>query len=213
MYARDILSRPVVTVARETALPQAVSLMAENGFAALPVVDEQEHVLGMLSESDALSAATADDPTVATAMTTPAEVVEPGTDVTTIAARMLTRRLRSMPVVEAGVLVGIVARRDLLRALVRNDAAVEAKVRALLDEYAGSRRDWTVQVADGQAVITGRFADAAEERTVAALACTVYEISGAETVSEPDPQPEAADAGAAAPLSEWLHRKADETMG
>ncbi len=208
MYARDILSRPVITVHAETALPQAVSLLTERGFAALPVVDDIGHVIGILSESDALSA-TPSDTTVDVAMTTPAEVIEPGTDVPTIAARMLTRQLRSMPVVEAGVLVGIVARRDLLRALMRDDTATEAKIRALLDDYAGSRRRWTIRVDDGRAVVTGAFADAAEQQTVTALALTIDEITHAETVPGPSP---AAD-NPAPPLSEWLQRKADETIG
>lgn len=211
MYARDILSRPVVTVHAETPLPQAISQLTERGFAALPVVDEDGHVVGILSESDALSAP-APDATVGAAMTTPAEVIEPGTDLATVAARMLTRRLRSMPVVEAGILVGIVARRDLLRTLMRDDAAVEAKVRALLDDYAGSRRQWTIRVDGGHAVITGGFADAAEERTVTALALTVDEITHAETVPGPGPVADATGAPTA-PLSEWLHRKADETIG
>ncbi|NKY88526.1 CBS domain-containing protein [Nocardia veterana] len=207
MYARDILSRPVVTVGVDAPLAQAISQLTERGFAALPVVDADGHVIGMLSESDALSARGLDT-TVGAAMTTPAEVIEPGTDLATVAARMLARQLRSMPVVEAGVLVGIVARRDLLRALLRDDAAVEAKLRALLDAYAGSRRQWAIRVDDGHAVITGRFADSAEESTVTALALTVDEITRAETVPE---SPSAGDT--VPPLSEWLHRKADETIG
>lgn len=208
MYARDILSRPVVTVHAETPLPQAVSMLTERGFAAIPIVDDAGHVIGILSESDALSA-THSDATVEATMTTPAEVIEPGTDIATVAARMLTRRLRSMPVVEAGVLVGIVARRDLLRALMRDDAAIEAKIRALLDDYAGSRRQWTIRVDDGRAVVTGGFADAAEEQTVTALALTVDEITQAETIPGPGPAVGSADP----PLSEWLQRKADETIG
>ncbi|WP_227999609.1 CBS domain-containing protein [Nocardia australiensis] len=209
MYTRDIFTRPVVTVGPETPLPQAVLLLTEHGFAALPVVDDADHVIGILSESDALSASdNRPTATVQSVMTIPAEVVEPGTDIATVAARMLTRRLRSMPVVEAGILVGIVARRDLLHALVRDNAAVEAKVRALLDNYAGSRRQWTIQVDDGRAVIRGMFADAAEQHTVSALALTVDEVTHAETVTGPTPSAETTTP----PLAEWLHRKADETI-
>ncbi len=211
MYARDILSRPVVTVQPGTPLRAAVALLTDHGFAALPVVDDEDHVIGMLSESDAL--AVDDDAgstvTAGAVMTTPAEVVGPSADTATIAARMLALRLRSMPVVEAGVLVGIVARRDLLHALIRDDAATEAKVRARLDNYAGSRRQWSVTVTDGRASIRGWFADAVEQRTVSALALTVDGVEDAETVAEAS----APATGAAMPLSEWLHRKADETIG
>jgi predicted transcriptional regulator len=172
-----------VTVAPDTLLSTAVSLLTEHGFAALPVIDDDDHVVGMLSEADALAARDRQHiATVGSAMATPAEVVEPGTEIADIAARMLNRHLRSMPVVESGVLVGIVARRDLLRALMRDDTAVEARIRALLDNYAGSRREWTIQVTDGHATIRGHFADAAEQHTVSALALTVDEVETADTV-------------------------------
>ncbi|WP_084531186.1 CBS domain-containing protein [Nocardia miyunensis] len=210
MYARDIFSRPVVTVQPRTSLRDAAALLSEHGFAALPVVDDEDHVVGMLSESDAL---VADDSqlgvTVDTVMSVPVEVIEPGTDTSSIAARMLALHMRSMPVVEAGVLVGIVARRDLLRALIRDDATIEAEVRARLDNYAGSRRQWSVTVADGRASIRGRFADSAEERTVSALAMTVDGVDEAAT----GPETPARSTSAAPPLSEWLQRKADEAIG
>jgi CBS domain-containing protein len=177
MYARDVLSRPVVSVRPHTPLSEAISLLTEHGFAALPVVDDDEHVIGLLSESDALTALTRQQTgTVAAAMTTPVEVIEPGAEVTHIALRMLTGRLHSLPVVEAGVLVGIVARRDLLRALLDDDATIEAKVRALLDDYVGSRRELSIVVSDGHAVVRGGFADPVEQRTVAALARSVEGI-------------------------------------
>ncbi|MGF6885143.1 CBS domain-containing protein [Nocardia sp. GAS34] len=215
MYARDIFSRPVVTVHPRTPLREAAALLTEHGFAALPVVDEADHVIGMLSESDALAAAAADDDaaqlatTVDAVMAVPAEVVDPGADTGAIAARMLALHVRSMPVVEAGVLVGIVARRDLLRALIRDDAATESKIRARLDNYAGSRRQWTITVADGHATIRGRFADAIEQRTVSGLAMTVPGVDKAETL----PEAPVSSGGAPAPLSEWLQRKAEETRG
>lgn len=210
MYARDIFSRPVVTVRPRTPLREAVALLTEHGFAALPVVDDADHVIGMLSESDALAADAAQRAeSVDAVMTVPVEVVDPGADTARIAARMLALHVRSMPVVEAGVLVGIVARRDLLRALIRDDAAIESKIRARLDNYAGSRRQWAITVADGRASIRGRFADPIEERTVTALAMTVDGVDKAETV----PDTPAPGSGGAMPLSEWLHRKTEETLG
>lgn len=209
MYARDILSRPVITVQPQTPLREAVALLTEHGFAALPVVDDGEHVLGMFSESDALSAeSTHTGANVAAVMAVPVDVVEPGTLVGVVAARMLALHRRSMPVVEAGVLVGIVARRDLLRALICDDAAIESKVRARLDNYLGSRRQWTVAVTDGHVNIRGLFADAAEQRTVFALAMTVEGVEEVRTLPDSPPPP-----GGAVPLSESLQRKADDTVG
>lgn len=185
MYARDVLSRPVVTVRPETPLREATALLTAHGFAALPVVDEQGRVIGMLSESDALgvgpSLASA---TVEAVMSVPVEVITPGTDTSTIASRLLAGHLRSMPVVEAGLLVGIVSRRDLLRALISDDATLEAKIRVLLDEYAGSRRQWSIDVAEGAVTIRGIFADPSEQHVIAALADTVDGVHDVEVIDD-----------------------------
>lgn len=185
MRTRDILSRPVVTVRPETPLADAITMLTEHGFAALPVVDDQDRVIGMLSEHDAL-AVTGNRRTasVEAVMAVPAEVVTPATDVSVIAERMLTKHLRSLPVVESGVLVGIVARRDVLRALLHDDTALESKIRDLLDDYAGSRRRWTIAVAGNRAVIRGDFTDPGEQRIIAALARSVAGIDHVDTVQE-----------------------------
>jgi CBS domain-containing protein len=179
MKARDIMSRPVVTVATDTTVRAAITLLTEKGFAAVPVVDDLGHVVGIFSESDAVRAAMStaggvdhrDDP-VSAAMVRPVEVVTPGTDVAVLAEHMLAGRLRCLPVVEEGLLIGVVARRDLLRTLIRDDDVIGANVRSLLDDYAGSRRHWEVEVASGAVTISGEFADEAERSVVAALART-----------------------------------------
>lgn len=173
MRARDIMSRPVVSVDTHSTIREAVTALTEHGFASVPVVDENDRVVGIFSETDALRAEGRGGASVTSAMRTPVEVTAPEADVTSIAERMLATGLRSLPVVEEGLLVGIVARRDLLRTMVRTDDVVTANVRALLDRYAGSRRHWEVDVTDGQATIRGDFADQAEKAVVAALARTV----------------------------------------
>ena len=187
MKARDIMSRPVVSVGRDTTLREAITLLAEKGFAAVPVVDELGQVIGIFSESDAMRAVMStvdgmdhrDDP-VSTAMTSPVEVITPGTDIATVAERMLDGRLRCLPVAEEGVLIGVVARRDLLRTLIRDDDVIRVNVRSLLDDYAGSRRHWEVEVAKGEVIISGNFADEAERAVVNALARTAAGVTGVE---------------------------------
>lgn len=176
MRARDIMSRPVVSVDTRSTVQEAVTALTEHGFAAVPVVDESDRVVGIFSESDGLRAGGRRADLVTTAMTTPVEVAAPDEDVATIAERMLAG-LRSLPVVEEGLLVGMVARRDLLRTMVRTDDVIVANVRGLLDRYAGSRRHWAVEIAGGQVTVTGDFADHAEKAVVAALARTVPGVS------------------------------------
>lgn len=180
MRARDIMSRPVVSVDMRSTVRDAITVLTEHGFATVPVVDSElgvDRVVGIFSESDGLRAGHRRDDPVTTAMTAPAEVTAPDTDIARIAERMLADRLRALPVVEAGVLVGIVARRDLLRTMVRTDDVITANIRGLLDQYAGSRRHWEVAVDDGHVTVTGDFADDAEKSLVAALSRTVAGVS------------------------------------
>lgn len=177
MHARDIMSRPVVSVDMRSTVREAVTALTEHGFAAVPVVDENDQVVGIFSESDGLRAEHRGGERVTAVMHAPVEVTAPDADVAVIAERMLASHLRSMPVVEEGLLVGIVARRDLLRTMVRTDDVITANVRGLLDRYAGSRRHWEVAVADGTVTISGDFADQAERAVVAALARTAPGVS------------------------------------
>lgn len=177
MRARDIMSRPVFSVDTRGTVRDAVTILTEHGFATVPVVDEEDRVVGIFSESDGLRADRRIGDPVTTAMSAPVEVTSPDADVATIAERMLAQRLRALPVVEEGLLVGIVSRRDLLRTMIRTDDVVKANLRGLLDQYAGSRRHWAVEVADGSVTVKGDFADDAEKSLVVALARTVAGVS------------------------------------
>lgn len=174
MLVRDVFTSPVVAVRPETTMREAVTVLTENRFAMVPVVDGDGHVVGVLSESDALRVA-AQNPEVivSTAMTAPAVVAGLDDEVGAVAERMLDDRLRSMPVVDGDVLIGIVSRQDLLRTMVRRDDVLAARVRFLLDDYAGHRRQWIVEVDSGTAAIAGNFADDAEQRIIGALALSV----------------------------------------
>jgi CBS domain-containing protein len=185
MHARDIMSRPVVRVEPETPVREAVVLLLQHGFAALPVVNANEQVVGIFTESDALrgeveTGASSLDRTVGAVMSTPVTFVSMDTDLARIARHMLADRLRSIPVVADGVLVGIVGRRDLLRPMVRQDDAIAAELRALLRGYSGQHGRWQATVADGVATVRGEFVDEAERRVVTALARTVPGVTGIE---------------------------------
>ena len=177
MRVRDIMSRPVVSVNADASVLAAITSLTEHGFATLPVVDDNGRVVGIFSESDGLRATPSGMTTVLAAMASPVEVVGPGTEVAVVAERMLAGHFHAMPVVEVGLLIGMVAYRDLLRTMVRDDDVVLGKVRGLLDDYAGSRRHWSVEVDTGRVTIAGDFADDAERSVVAALARTVPGVS------------------------------------
>ena len=177
MRARDVMSRPVISVDTTSTVRDAVVVLTENGFATVPVVDDEGHVVGIFSESDGLRAGRTADAPVTSAMSAPVEVTAPDADVSAIAERLLDKHLRALPVVEEGLLVGMVARRDLLRTMVRSDDVIAANVRGLLDRYAGSRRHWAIRVTAGDVAISGDFADEAEQKVVAALTRTVAGVA------------------------------------
>lgn len=175
MRASEIMTSPAVATTPSTPVREAVAVLIEKGFAGLPVVDTDGRVVGTFTEFDALRGVRAggDEFTVGGLMSTPVEVVSPSTDVTEIGRRMLADRLRCVPVVEEGVLVGVVSRRDVLRPLVRPDDAVAAHVHSLISDYGGHRPKWTVEVDGGCVSIAGEFRDEAERRVLDALARTV----------------------------------------
>ncbi|MFE0020845.1 CBS domain-containing protein [Amycolatopsis sp. NPDC059021] len=178
MRAREIMSSPAVTTEPGTPVREAVALLVEHGFAGLPVVDEQDRVVGLFTEYDALRGARrGTGGTVGDVMTSPVEVVSPETRVTEIGRRMLADRLRCLPVVADGVVVGVISRRDVLRPLVRHDDAIAAQLRALLTDYSGHRGRWSVEVVGGAVTVSGTFADEAERAVITALARTVPGVS------------------------------------
>ncbi|HKS46915.1 MAG TPA: CBS domain-containing protein [Amycolatopsis sp.] len=178
------MSKPVVRVGVSTPVREAVAALIEHGFAALPVVDAENRVVGIFTEADALQCGAGLDGEVGARMTSPVEVVSMSTDVEHIARHMLTDRLRCVPVVEDGVLVGVVSRRDLLRPLIHSDDTTATRLRSLLADYSGRRDRWTVRVSDGVATITGEFDDEAERRVIGLLAKGVPGVVRAELLTQ-----------------------------
>jgi CBS domain-containing protein len=189
MRAKDIMSSPVHTVAQTASVESAAELITANAVTALPVVDTSGRLVGMVSESDLLWHRVPSDPTAhmrrlpdTDPANRPATVVEvmspyplitrPDVDVAEIAGVMLDNDVRSIPVLDDGVVVGIISRRDILRAMVRGDDVLTAEVQHRLDEYANGHR-WTAAVEGGVAHVTGEFDDDTEQGIVTVLARTV----------------------------------------
>lgn len=141
MQATDVMTASVATIGADATVRDAAKLMFERGVSALPVLDEKEHVVGIVSEGDlvrrrelgtettgswwllALADGAARDyrKTHATAvrdvMTRPVFGVRPSASLREIAKLMEERRIKRVPVLDGGHLVGIVSRADLVRQL------------------------------------------------------------------------------------------------
>ncbi|MTD59198.1 CBS domain-containing protein [Amycolatopsis pithecellobii] len=184
MHAWEIMSKPVVHVTMSTPVREATAALVDHGFAAMPVVNRENRVVGIFTEADALRCGSGFNGVVADFMTSPVEVVYMDADVDHVARQMLGDRLRCVPVVEDGVLVGVVSRRDLLRRLISSDDSIAGRLRSVLTDYSGSGERWNVRVADGVALISGQFEDEAERRVIALLARTVAGVERAELLNQ-----------------------------
>jgi CBS domain-containing protein len=117
--ARDVMTTRVVSVSPGTSLDHVRYVLTENRFSALPVVDDRYRLVGIVTTFDLLRADTesAERPpsTVAEVMTRKPLTMAPDAPITIIAHRMREYgELRAMPIVERGVLAGVVTRADLL---------------------------------------------------------------------------------------------------
>jgi CBS domain-containing protein len=116
----DRKGRDVATIRPDATLSEAAEQLTEHGIGALVVTDDDVHVAGILSERDivrrvAREAASALSQTVGTAMTSPVTTCTPGTAVDELYRVLTEQRIRHVPVVEAGRLVGIVSIGDLVK--------------------------------------------------------------------------------------------------
>ncbi|MFF6793647.1 CBS domain-containing protein [Streptomyces filamentosus] len=151
-----LMTDDVVSAVPDMSFRDVAKLLAEHDISGLPVVDADDHVVGVVSESDLLArrALTARDVMSAPAVTVHAE--EAAAD----AARLMVRRgVERLPVVdEEERLVGIVTRRDLLRVFLRPDPEIGRRVREeVLADALGLPTDAVdVHVLDGVVTLDGR---------------------------------------------------------
>ena len=140
MFARDVMSHPVLTFRLHTPARVAAAQLVSRGFVGAPVMTAEGVVLGIVTETDLLRgqvlAATsrtrpdpAPDTTVAEVMSPAPFVIKPDDDLTDVVELMLTRSVRSVPIIDDGHLVGIVSRRDVLRSMARRELMQQGRGR------------------------------------------------------------------------------------
>ena len=202
MRARDVMTRDVITVRPGTTVKRAATLLAAHGFTALPVVEADQFV-GIVSEADLVRDRFPVDPRyreiepdeldrprpavpqlVGEVMSTPATGMGPGTDITVLARVMLSEHHRFVPIVDGGVLAGVVTRGDLVKVLARPDEEIAREVAHRLESYGGPGR-WTVAVHDGEAIVRDEFDDATDRHIALVLAEAVPGVVRATVHSAP----------------------------
>jgi len=151
MKARDVMSKPVVSVHPDTPIREIARLLLGKRFTAVPVVADDGAPVGMVSEGDLIhperAAAEArrqswlellaeGEPlapellawlqarshSARAVMSAPVVTVSEDAELDEIARVLVTHRIKRVPVVRDGRVTGIVARGDLLRAMASNKA-------------------------------------------------------------------------------------------
>lgn len=117
-----VMTSPVITIAEDAQVGKAARVMLENKIAALPVVDSNRNMVGILTSSDLFRLVIEEmegetqRTLVKSWMTPDPETISPDTTLLEAHRLMGVKRIRALPVIEAGALVGIVTRTDLMGA-------------------------------------------------------------------------------------------------
>ncbi len=120
---RECMARKLLTLKADMEILDAVAFLLKHKISGAPVVDNDKHLVGVISEKDCLNLlakgvrGNVPHGSIAEFMTTEVETISPDMDLYYAAGLFLKRNYRRFPVVEDGVLVGQISRRDILRAI------------------------------------------------------------------------------------------------
>lgn len=200
----EIMTRDVIAVAPDTAIHTVARLLVDHGISGVPVVDDQGAVVGILSEGDlivrqkprprppwwdlflrdgehlAREYQKAMGTTVAEVMTRSVISVRPSASIGAAAALLDRHRVRRLPVLDEGRLVGIVSRGDLVKALAMGapDAAEALSDAQRVEEMKArmDREPWTssrgilIEAREGGLVLWGMVDSEAERSALETMA-------------------------------------------
>jgi CBS domain-containing protein len=183
MRVQDVMTTDVVTARPDMTLKEVARQMAAHGVSGMPVLDDEMHLVGVISEAD-LIAKEAPEPVanghllgrlahrgptdeerrfdarlVRDAMTSPAVTVEPYYTLPGAADRMIKRGINRLPVLRRGRVIGIVTRADIVRAFARPDDDVIADVREIVSlqkELWSEDAPVAISVEEGEVTLSGQ---------------------------------------------------------
>ncbi|MDK1019186.1 MAG: CBS domain-containing protein [Actinomycetota bacterium] len=178
MHVRDLMTTDVVAVAPSTSVRDAARMMFRYRVSGLPVVDAEDHVLGIITEGDFLAleikrAETGQVPElVQDAMSRSVLSVSADLEILEAARFMHTNDVKRIVVVEDGKMVGILSRFDIVAAFTRPDDLIEDEIREDLIRRVLFVDPATVDVsvANGIVRLVGTIGTRTEARLVEELA-------------------------------------------
>ena len=117
---KEVMTRDIIALRPQQPFAQALALLAQYRFRHLLVTDAEARLVGVISDRDLLRCmsreADLERVTVADIMGAAVVTVQPDTLLSEAAARMLSRRINCLPVVENNRVCGILTSTDLLQA-------------------------------------------------------------------------------------------------
>ncbi|WP_406723820.1 CBS domain-containing protein [Streptomyces sp. GD-15H] len=178
----DVMTHTVVAIGRDAPFKDIVRLIAQWKVSALPVLEGEGRVVGVVSEADLLpkeefrdsdpdrfvqrrrlpDLAKAGALTAGELMSTPAVTVHADAPLAEAARIMAQRRVKRLPVVNAeGLLEGVISRVDLLKVFLRTDEELAREVRGevVAPLFPAPLEAVGVEVSDGVVTLTGRIRD------------------------------------------------------
>ena len=199
MNASDVMTREILSVGPDTTVAEAIRTMLDNRISGLPVIDEAGRLVGILTEGDLMRRGETGTERqrprwleilmgpgrlageyvrthgrkVDGIMTRDVVSVTPDTPLKEVVELMERRRIKRVPVLDGDVLVGILSRADLLRALlgaleekptpVTSDEEIRDRILAELARAAWVPRDGvTITVENGVVDLNGVILDEKE---------------------------------------------------
>lgn len=209
MQVEQVMTSAVVCVHPDTTYKEVVRELLEHDVSGMPVVDDDRRLVGVVTEADLLSragykggssralavladvlsarehhwASKARGWTAGELMSRDVASCAPDTEVRIAAREMLDRGVTRLPVVQDGHVVGIVARQDVLRALIRADADIASDIEHLLTTDLNRPDDHHVvaTVKDGRVTLTGDVQYPHDAPVVVAMVRSVEGVIGVES--------------------------------
>jgi CBS domain-containing protein len=217
MKAKDVMTTPVVSIAQDASILEAVGLMLRHKISGLPVVDSAGHLVGIVSEGDFLRRAEigtqrrrprwieffipgrlaseyvhASGRKVDDVMTVDVHTVDEDASLDDIVRLMERNRIKRVPVVRGGELLGIITRANLVRALIgaakavprlsADDAAIRERLVAELEKQPWAPADgFDIAVSNGVVTLSGIVTD---DRLRQALCVAAENIPGVKRVED-----------------------------
>lgn len=118
MQAKDIMTRDVITVGPSLPVKELAMLLIKNQVSGVPVADKTGKIIGLVSEADIIAKK---GKQVQSIMSEQVFSVSEEASVEEIARLMTTRRIKRVPVMNNGKLVGIVSRADIVNTIAMGD--------------------------------------------------------------------------------------------